>query len=192
MKIFLNYVKNFSCIIVTLSDSVVSKTENEDNISLLYNEKELVGINIFNVNLDDYQNKLEDKNLINVVNNELEKINIKLTFENQFIIAKVGRLESIPNTHLSLCKVDNGSEWLQVVCGAKNVREGMFVALATVGSWLPNGIQLKKSQIAGFDSYGMLCSKKELNIKNDNINDIGIMDLNTSESMLGESLWKIL
>jgi phenylalanyl-tRNA synthetase beta chain len=84
----------------------------------------------------------------------------------------VGRVESkYPHpdaTRLSVCMVSIGPQPpLQIVCGASNVREGMVVAVATVGSHLP-AIQLtiKPTKLRGVESCGMLCSLAELGLKN--------------------------
>ncbi|MBN2232156.1 MAG: phenylalanine--tRNA ligase subunit beta [Deltaproteobacteria bacterium] len=63
---------------------------------------------------------------------------------------------------LTLCTVSDGSETMQIVCGAKNMRAGDTVALAPVGTRLPGGMQIKKSKIRGIDSFGMLCSAAEM------------------------------
>lgn len=76
---------------------------------------------------------------------------------------------------LSLCRVDSGEgEPLQIVCGAPNVAEGMTVALATIGTVLPGDFKIGKSKIRGTESFGMLCSGKELGLSDDHS---GIMAL---------------
>ncbi|MFV0481564.1 MAG: YtpR family tRNA-binding protein, partial [Campylobacteraceae bacterium] len=75
---------------------------------------------------------------------------------------------------LSVCTVDVGSEIVQIVCGAKNVAEGQFVAVSLVGAKLPNGLEIKKAKLRGVESCGMICSSTELGLPK--IND-GIMIL---------------
>ena len=65
--------------------------------------------------------------------------------------------------HLHVCKVDIGSEVLDIVCGAPNAREGIKVIVAKVGAQLPGG-NIKASTIRGVASNGMLCSLLELGI----------------------------
>ena len=67
--------------------------------------------------------------------------------------------------HLHVCKVDIGSEVLNIVCGAPNVREGIKVIVALPGAILPGG-EIKKGVIRGVESNGMLCSIKELGLDN--------------------------
>lgn len=64
---------------------------------------------------------------------------------------------------LQLCKVNIGKEVLQIVCGASNARVGIKVPCALVGAELP-GISIKQAKVRGVDSFGMLCSSKELGL----------------------------
>ncbi len=71
------------------------------------------------------------------------------------------RVEPHPEAdRLTLCKVETGSEILQVVCGARNHKAGDLVAFAQVGAVLPGDFKIKKSKIRGRDSKGMLCSRR--------------------------------
>jgi phenylalanyl-tRNA synthetase beta chain len=63
---------------------------------------------------------------------------------------------------LQVCKVSSGAEQLQIVCGARNVVAGMKVPLALIGAVLPGNFKIKKSKLRGVESFGMLCSDKEL------------------------------
>jgi phenylalanyl-tRNA synthetase beta chain len=68
---------------------------------------------------------------------------------------------------LSLCKVNigGGAEYLDIVCGAQNMKVGDVVALAQIGANLPNGMKIEKGKIRGAVSMGMLCSEAELGFK---------------------------
>ncbi len=69
---------------------------------------------------------------------------------------------------LRVCKVDAGQgEPLQIVCGAPNARVGLKVPLAMVGARLPGGIAIKAAKLRGIESFGMLCSAKELGVDAD-------------------------
>src|SRR5690606_4393175 len=66
---------------------------------------------------------------------------------------------------LSVTSVDVGrGEPLQVVCGAPNVAAGQRVAVVLPGAALPDGTRIKKSKIRGVESFGMICSEKELGL----------------------------
>lgn len=86
---------------------------------------------------------------------------------------------------LSVCKVDVGSEELQIVCGAKNVDKGQFVAVAKIGTILPNGLEIKPTNIRGVESNGMICSSSELGLES--LND-GILILDNSIGKLTQGL----
>jgi phenylalanyl-tRNA synthetase beta chain len=79
---------------------------------------------------------------------------------------------------LSLCQVTtDGENRLQIVCGAKNVRAGLKVAVAMVGAQLPNDVQIKRAKLRGQESNGMLCSARELGLGEEHD---GIMELEDS------------
>jgi phenylalanyl-tRNA synthetase beta chain len=81
------------------------------------------------------------------------------------VVALVEEKRQHPNADkLSLCRVNNGSEVLDVVCGAQNFKQGDTVALAQIGATLPGDFKIKRSKIRGEESCGMLCSEKELNL----------------------------
>lgn len=82
---------------------------------------------------------------------------------NKVVVAQVKSIEKHPDADkLNVCQVDAGGELLQIVCGASNVREGLYVACATIGAVLPGDFKIKKSKLRGVESFGMLCSEKEL------------------------------
>jgi len=76
-------------------------------------------------------------------------------------------------TRLNICLVSDGTNKTQVVCGAGNVRVGLKTMLAPVNSTTPNGLEIKKTDLRGVESNGMLCSAKDLGINNEK----GIVDL---------------
>lgn len=81
------------------------------------------------------------------------------------VVALVEEKRQHPNADkLSLCRVNNGSEILDVVCGAQNFQQGDTVALAQIGAILPGDFKIKRSKIRGEESCGMLCSEKELGL----------------------------
>lgn len=69
--------------------------------------------------------------------------------------------------NLTVCKVRIEKETFPIVCGAKNVKEGDKVPVATVGSTLAGGFLIEKKVIRGVESLGMLCSERELGLSDD-------------------------
>jgi phenylalanyl-tRNA synthetase beta chain len=87
-----------------------------------------------------------------------------------FIVAKVLVADQHPNAdRLHVCKVDaGGKEPLQIVCGAPNARAGIKVVLARPGVVIPvSGEALKVGTIRGVESFGMMCSGRELELSDD-------------------------
>ncbi|MDR1122535.1 MAG: phenylalanine--tRNA ligase subunit beta [Endomicrobium sp.] len=66
---------------------------------------------------------------------------------------------------LFLCRLSDGSKEYSIVCGAKNIALGQIVPLAKVGAVLPGNFEIKRLKIRGVNSEGMICSKKELGLK---------------------------
>jgi phenylalanyl-tRNA synthetase beta chain len=64
---------------------------------------------------------------------------------------------------LQVCKVNTGNTVLQIVCGASNARVGLRAPCALVGAALP-GIAIKEAKVRGVESFGMMCSSKELGL----------------------------
>jgi phenylalanyl-tRNA synthetase beta chain len=83
------------------------------------------------------------------------------------IVGEVLSVERHPNADkLTVCRVNDGHDLLQVVCGAPNVRKGMKAPLARPGAGLP-GLEIKVSSLRGIESQGMLCSARELGLSGD-------------------------
>ena len=90
----------------------------------------------------------------------------KLINATNLVIGQVLECTDHPDSdHLHLCKVNIGSQVLDIVCGAPNCRKGIKVIVALVGAKLPGG-EIKAGKIRGYESNGMLCSKAELGLDN--------------------------
>ena len=113
----------------------------------------------FDMSADELSHRLT---LAGLEVDSLEKIGEAL---DSVIVARLISVDAHPQAdRLTVCQVDTGTETVQVVCGATNHRAGDFVALAQVGSVLPGEFKIKKSKIRGLESYGMLCSERELGL----------------------------
>ncbi|MBL4242643.1 phenylalanine--tRNA ligase subunit beta [Vibrio fluvialis] len=90
---------------------------------------------------------------------------------------------------LRVTKVDVGEEeLLDIVCGAQNCRQGLKVAVATVGAVLPGDFKIKKAKLRGQPSHGMLCSFSELGI---DVESNGIMEL-AEDAVIGTDFREFL
>lgn len=106
------------------------------------------------------------------------------------VVGEVLAMETHPDADkLNVCIVAvGGSEPLQIVCGAANVRVGLKVPAALVGAVLPGNFKIKKSKLRGVESYGMLCSEKELGMTDD---ADGLMEL-AGDAPVGKDIRKYL
>ena len=118
------------------------------------------------------------KNYIDIDDQNLEELAVKITKAgvnvekvitnhiDNLVIGEVLECNLHPDSdHLHICLVDVGSEKLQIVCGAPNVRTGLKVIVALPGAVLPGNFEIKKSKIRGVESNGMLCALYELDLE---------------------------
>ena len=87
----------------------------------------------------------------------------------QVVVGQVLESGAHPNAEkLSVTRIDAGQgATLQIVCGAKNYKVGDKVPVALVGAKLPGGVEIKQATLRGVDSFGMLCSARELGLSED-------------------------
>lgn len=101
------------------------------------------------------------------------------------VVAKILSAEKHPDAdRLQVCKVDVGlTEPLQIVCGAANARAGLIAPCAMVGAELP-GFSIKQAKVRGIESFGMMCSSKELGITAE---ATGLLELD-SDAVVGQDI----
>ena len=90
----------------------------------------------------------------------------------KIVVGKIEKIEKHPDADkLIICQVNIGTETVQIVTGAPNVKEGDKVPVVLDGGRVagghdgkktPGGIEIKKGKLRGIDSYGMMCSIEEL------------------------------
>jgi phenylalanyl-tRNA synthetase beta chain len=95
------------------------------------------------------------------------------------VVGQILSFEKHPEADkLNVCKVTDGTEEFQIVCGAPNVREGMKIPFAQIKAVLPSedgkGFKIKKAKLRGVESFGMLCAEEELGLadKSDGLWDL--------------------
>ena len=96
----------------------------------------------------------------------------------KFVVATIKDFRKHPNAdRLNICKVDDGTNTYQVICGANNVKKGLKGIFAKDGMYIPGTqINLKKGKIRGEISEGMLLSERELNLSDDHEGIIELLD----------------
>ena len=96
---------------------------------------------------------------------EVEAVEDRYSHLETVVVGQVVEVLPHPNAdRLKLCRVDDGTGIVPVVCGAPNVKAGVNAPLARVGTRLPDGTLLAKTVIRGETSEGMLCSEIELGL----------------------------
>ncbi len=114
----------------------------------------------FNGSLDELSDTLTMLGL------EVEEQVTPFSHLQDIVVGYVRSCKPHPNADkLSLCEVDIGQTYhVSIICGAPNISQGQFVAVAPIGTTLPNGYKIKKTKIRGTLSEGMICSEQELQL----------------------------
>lgn len=123
---------------------------------------------------------------------EVEAFEMQAKDFDHVVVGVIEKLGKHPDADkLTYCDVRvSDSEVLKIICGAKNHKEGDKVCVAKIGAVLPGNFKIKKSKIRGVESFGMLCSAKELNLS-DSFNNDGIVIL-PQDSKVGQPLAECL
>lgn len=122
--------------------------------------------------LDDISQRLT------MVGLEVEKITNRAAGMESFVVGYVVEAKKHPNADkLQVCQVDNGSETVELICGAPNARTGLKGVFAASGSYIPGtGITLKPTEIRGVVSNGMLLSEREMSLSDEHDGIIELPD----------------
>lgn len=124
---------------------------------------------------------------LNTIGLEVDSVT-QITIPKGIKIGFVENCEKHPDADkLSICQVNLGFESVQIVCGASNVKAGLFVPVATIGTKISETFEIKPSVLRGTESNGMICSSTEIGLPK--LND-GILPLDHSigELILGKEL----
>ena len=178
MLFFYNKKMLGETLLITIQNSEEVTYEDKKNITLIKdNNGVLVGLNIFNVeNL-----KLEGEGSIELSDEQKEILrNLEGNNDDYFVVGEVLTCEKHPDADkLKVTTVNVGEETLQIVCGAPNVEAGQKVVVALSGAMMPSGLLIKPSKLRGVDSNGMLCSKRELGLPQEEARGILVLDADT-------------
>ncbi len=109
---------------------------------------------------------------IDVLNKQLEMAGFEerlaADHEPKIVVGYVKTCVDHPDSdhlHITETEVGNG-EVLQIVCGASNIAAGQKVVVAKPGAMMPDGLMIWPGKLRGVESYGMICSAKELHLPN--------------------------
>lgn len=135
---------------------------------------ELVGVNLFNAS--QYVADLATTGQIFLSETQVAGVNeaikqagfdfeVEADLVPKFVVGHVETLVAHPDSdHLHIAQVDLGNEKLQIVCGAPNINAGQKVVVAKIGAMMPDGRIIWPGQLRGVDSFGMICSARELGL----------------------------
>ncbi len=192
INIFYNNKNLNDTLIVSVSNDLFDRKEISEKHTIFYKDNEFISANIFN-----FSNYLSiNKSGFLYPTNEIIKaiesaININLTkyIDKNFVVGKIINLIPVPNTHLNYCDVQtDNNNIIKVICGAKNAALNALVVVAMIGTCMPNGLPIVKGKIQGYESFGMLCSEKELNLAE---SSNGIIILNENQYNVGDLFDKV-
>ncbi|KOS67605.1 tRNA-binding protein [Lysinibacillus contaminans] len=179
MNVFYNKQYVGDVLLVQLATEAIVKTvvERAGDIAILKEAQtgEIKAFNLFNassyVKTEAQGNVEVTPELVEQIEAAIEKngasISLDVDFSPKFVVGFVETKEKHPNADkLSICTVNVGEQSLQIVCGAPNVEAGQKVVVAKIGAVMPSGMLIKEGNLRGVDSFGMLCSARELAIPN--------------------------
>ena len=162
-------------IVITDQDKGRSQFEEKDNVTVVKDEDgKVIGYNFFKVSdFLDYD-KLPNgevhptQELVDTLNKKIAEAGFDGKLElgkPTLVYGYVETCEPHPDSdHLHVTTVDVGGEKHQIVCGAPNIAQGQKVVVALPGTLMPNGQQIWPGELRGVDSYGMICSARELGL----------------------------
>ncbi|HHR3221745.1 TPA: YtpR family tRNA-binding protein [Streptococcus agalactiae] len=161
----------------------------------LQDSKETVAWNIFEVSsliaIEGVGQVTLSDQVIKILNAELLKEGFEDSLVNNieptFVVAQIKEMIDHPDSdHLHICQVEiNDGKTVQIVCGAPNASVGLKTVAALPGAMMPNGSLIFPGKLRGEDSFGMLCSARELALPNA-LQVRGIIEL-SDQVIVGES-----
>lgn len=163
-------------IVITDQNKGRSQFEEKDTVTLVKDEDgKTIGYNFFNVSEFLDYDKLPngevkpDQELVDKLNQKISEAGFSDKLEigkPTLVYGYVKTCEAHPDSdHLHVTTVDVGDDQVvQIVCGAPNIDAGQTVVVALPGTLMPNGQQIWPGELRGVDSYGMICSARELGL----------------------------
>ncbi|MBE6049886.1 MAG: phenylalanine--tRNA ligase subunit beta [Clostridium sp.] len=106
--------------------------------------------------------------ILTLTGSQLEELEIQGDNIKNVVVCLIEKIEKHPDAdRLSVCQIDIGTEKIQIVTAATNMKEGDKVPVALHKSILADGTEIKKGKMRGVVSNGMFCSEEELGIAGD-------------------------
>lgn len=166
-------------------------SQSKENVTIVRDstqDNQIMSVNIFNISEtfkpEGNGNVDLTEEQVSQVNNIIEKagfdVEITVDTKPKFVVGYVESCEKHEDSdHLSVTKTNVGDEVLQIVCGASNIAQGLKVIVARPGAVMPTGAIIWPGELRGVESFGMICSTRELNLAH--IEDLpGIWEVDTT------------
>ena len=166
-------------LVETHEDVTTQGSTQKENVVRIFNEEtdEAIGFNFFGLGeaLGIQNNSGQiflDEKQVGILNDAIAKAGFsdKLVTDNspKFVIGHVDEIKDHPDSdHLHITQTSVGLDKpVQIVCGAPNIDQGQLVVVALPGAVMPTGTEIWPGELRGIDSYGMICSARELGIPN--------------------------
>ena len=166
-------------VVVVDQDGEEQVTEVKNNVAIIKDVENdrVLGFNFLNVS--QILGEIEVNGQVFLTPEQVEKLNqvlrdneitAELEFDDspKFVVGHVESLEEHPNSdhlHITKTRVDNNQE-VQIVSGSPNIANDIRVVVAKVGAMMPSGLIIFPGELRGVASNGMICSGRELEIKN--------------------------
>jgi tRNA-binding protein len=166
-------------VVVVDQDGEEQVTEVKNNVAIIKDVENdrVLGFNFLNVS--QILGEIEVNGQVFLTPEQVEKLNqvlrdneitAELEFDDspKFVVGYVESLEEHPNSdhlHITKTRVDNNQE-VQIVSGSPNIANDIRVVVAKVGAMMPSGLIIFPGELRGVASNGMICSGRELEIKN--------------------------
>lgn len=164
--------------VILNGDQPGQQSETKNNITRIFVDDETLGFNFRGADqIIDLNNRQDGQ--IFLTKEEVDHLNdalksagfdpiLEYTDKPTLVYAYVKTSVVHPDSdhlHITMVDVGDGNEY-QIVCGAKNIAAGETVVAALPGTLMPDGSQIWPGALRGVESYGMICSARELAVKN--------------------------
>lgn len=171
------YVGDVLMVILQDTKDLKRDVERKGKVARVFDEKgKTLAWNIFDVSslidLTGSGQVFLTDDQVATLNAELAKEGFAEQLENdntpKFVVGQIIEMVDHPDSdHLHICQVEiNGGQCVQIVCGAPNAVQGLKTVVALPGAMMPNGSLIFPGKLRGEDSFGMLCSARELELPN--------------------------
>lgn len=171
------YVGDVLMVILQDTKDIKRDVERKGKVARVFDEKgKTLAWNIFDVSslidLTGSGQVFLTDDQVATLNAELAKEGFAEQLENdntpKFVVGQIIEMVDHPDSdHLHICQVEiNGGQRVQIVCGAPNAARGLKTVAALPGAMMPSGSLIFPGKLRGEDSFGMLCSARELELPN--------------------------